>query len=179
MGRDYVPAGRGLYLVFWGQIVGLFAGFPLLGGIAYLASLALTVYGLYLAANSDEGYQTAMYLAMAGIVLGVLGLFWNHGALGSLVGIAQDIVGLMQVYFICGTTSQMLHEIGEHSEADRGTLVWRINLICYLAAIGMSALVFLMAPLAWVLAICTVIALLVAGILFLIFLWNSQKAFQR
>jgi hypothetical protein len=179
MGRDYVPAGRGLYLVFWGQIVGLFAGFPLLGGIAYLASLALTVYGLYLAANSDGGYQTAMYLAVAGIVLGVLDLFWGGGALGNFVGIAQDIVGLMQVYFICGTTAQMLHEIGEHSEADRGNLVWRINLICYLVAIGMSMLVFFLAPLAWVLAICTMAALLVAGVLFLFFLWNSQKAFQR
>ena len=179
MGRDYRSAGRGLYLVFWGQIVGLFSGVPGLGGIAELVSLVLTLYGLYLAANCDGGYQTAMYLTVAGIVLGVLGLFWSQGTMGNLVGIAQDVVALLQVYFICGTTAQLLYEIGESNEAGRGILVWRINLICYLVAIGLSLLLFLLAPLAWVLAICMMVALLVAGILFLIFLWNSQKVFQQ
>ena len=81
-------------------------------------------------------------------------------------------------YFVCTSVAETLRRTGSEEIAKSGDLVWKVNLICYLASILISvlALVPVLGVLAVVGSFVVTIAELVAAILYLIFLYKSSAA---
>ena len=61
---DKQTAGKGLYFIFWGQILSLLIFIPYLGILAMLAVFGLTMYGFYIAAKVYMGYHKALMMQL-------------------------------------------------------------------------------------------------------------------
>ena len=68
--------------------------------------------------------------------------------------------------------------IGHEDVARQGTMVWRINLVCYVVGIVFNVVAWIpvLNVLAGIAGIVIGIASLVAGILYMIFLYRSYQA---
>lgn len=179
MQDNYVTAGKGLQLMFWGTIVGLVGALvPGLGGFIALAGSVVVLYGLYTAMGAQENYKMAMYMAVANIALTVLGIFFKEGILGLLVDIAGTAVSFLEVYYICTATAALLSSKGDLAQADKAKLIITLNLIC-------SAVVIVFSLVAWIplvnmiaaaLVMVAGVVALVALVLQIIFYYKSSKS---
>lgn len=173
-GYNWSIAGSGLEKMFYGQILCLLTIIPLVGWIAGIAGLILFLVGLYQAAGADEGYRTAFYVEVAALVLSVLAVF--IGVLDILI----SILNLVLVYLVCTTTANLLMARGDPATAQRGMLVWKVNLVCMVVSVVCSILsiIPLVNLMALVVLIPTAIAGLVGGILYLMFLYGSYHSLK-
>lgn len=180
--RKYPNAAEGLRLMFIAQIVMIvgtvLALVPILGSIIIIAGGIVNLLGLYKAQTDDNGYQMAFYVSIAGIVVDVLRGIVGEGVLYTLLGIVASVLGLAVVYYVCITTSNLLHSIGEETLADKGVTVWRIYLAVGIVSIVCRVLSFVpvLNVLAMAVSVVAAIAQLVGYILYLIFLNGSSKA---
>lgn len=167
---DYTAAGRGLNKIFVGEILAILSFIPLLGGILALVGLILILVGLNEAAQAAEGYRTAFWLGIASIVAAVLSLFVPG------VGLVGDILSFIIVYLVCTTTANILDENGDPATAAKGRFVWKLYIVCTIIMVicGVLALIPGVVILAGLVLIPTVIASLVAGIQYLIFLYRAS-----
>lgn len=173
----------------------------LLGAAAGLLTLAALVR----AAREESGYRTALVLCVANLVLGVLSSVLLHwfiyflirilgtwavqivGALSALLSIAGLVLGLLILRQVCLTTAGLVED---PAVAARGIRAWRINLICTVAGIvltiAVSALFGGDLDMGKQLGLSTAVtlfisydvlpvALLVARVLYLHFLWQSAR----
>lgn len=173
----------------------------LLGAAAGLLTLAALVR----AAREASGYRAALGLCVANLVLGVLSSVLLHwfiyflirilgtwavqivGALSALLSIAGLVLGLLILRQVCLTTAGLVED---PAVAARGIRAWRINLICTVAGIvltiAVSALFGGDLDMGKQLGLSTAVtlfisydvlpvALLVARVLYLHFLWQSAR----
>lgn len=180
--RRYPNAAEGLRLMFIAQIV-IIVGtvlmlVPVVGIIVGLVGGIVNLLGLYKAQADDNGYQMAFYVSIAVVVVGVLRGIAGEGVLSMLLNIASIFLSLAVVYYVCITTSNLLHSIGEETLADKGVTVWRIYLAVGIVSIVCSVLLFVpvLNVLAMAVSVVAAIAQLVGYILYLIFLNGSSKA---
>lgn len=177
----YPNAANGLKLMFYGQIVtiiGMFLSWvPLVGLLIVLAGGIVNMVGLYKAGSDDQGYRTAFMLTIVGIVVNIVSSFAGNGFWGSMVNIISSVVSLAVIYFVCITTGNLLHSIGEDALSDRGHTVWMINLVCTVVAVVVTLLAYVpvLNILAALAAIVMVIVELVGYIMYLMFLNSSSK----
>ena len=176
----YPNASGGLKLMFTGEIltiVGAVLTIILIGPIISLIGSIVALVGLYRARQDDEGYNTAFTLSIVNIALSFVGMFFqDFGA--SLISIISSIIALAIMYYVCTTTSNLLHSVGEETVAARGQTVWNINIVCTVVSVLLSILVYvpLLNVLAAIGAVVVVIVELVGYILYLMFLYGSYKA---
>lgn len=167
---DYTTAGRGLNKVFIGEILAILSFIPLLGGILALVGLILVLVGLNEASAAADGYRTAFWLGIASIVVKVLSIVIP------LLGLVSSILAFVEVYLVCITTADILDETGDPATAAKGRFVWKLYIVCTVIIVVCSLLVLIpgVVILAALVMIPTVIATLVAGIQYLIFLYRAS-----
>lgn len=183
MYSDRKLAGKGLQYVFWG-VIAILAGtvlafVPLVGLVLLVAGMVCEIYGYLTAAKSDTGYMNAVFCLGGNVVVTILGGIVGPGLLGSLLDVVSGILSLAVVYFMCQTTGRLLEE-GYPDLAFRAAMLWKLYLACTVvgvvcAVLGVIPLIgFLAGILGWVVSLVK----LVAEVLYLIFLYQAQKALQ-
>lgn len=178
----YPNASSGLRLMFIGQILmivgALLAWVPLVGFLMILASPVLEIVGLYKAGGDDEDYKGALVFAVAILIVGLIGGFFQEGFLSRMLEVATSILNLLMVYSVCNTTSNLLHSIGDEEQSRRGETVIKIYAVC--TAISIVCRVLGIIPIiniaaALVSAIASLVQV-VGYVMYLLFLNGSSKA---
>lgn len=183
MYSDRKLAGKGLQFVVWGVIAALagriLAFVPLVGLALAVAGLVCQIYGYNIAAKSDPGYRSAVFCLIAGVVTLFLNRFIKFGTLANLFGVISNIFSLATVYFMCHTTGRLLES--DHPElAFRSVMLWKLYLACTLVGVvcALIALIPLIGILGGLLGWVVSLVMVVADVLYLIFLYQAQKALQ-
>ncbi len=184
---NYANAGAGLRKLFIAQIGSVVCSvllvIPLInlaGAIGALVFLILSLIGLNEAGKDIEGCKKAFQITIVQLALTVISIFTGSGILDTLVSAAVIITGFLSTYFVCSSVAAVLRTCSHDDIAAKGELVWKINLICYAARILVSLLsrIPLLNILAFPASIVVPIASLIAGILFIVFLYNSSEVLQ-
>lgn len=168
-----MTVSKALKWIFIAEILSIIGNF-VLGGILGIIAFVLNLLALYGAGKLEKGYNTAFVLSIVGIVLSVLSLI-NSVALSTIVSVVSTVVNLAILYFVITTTCKLLEAQGANDIAQKGVTVWKINLICAVAAVVLILLCLISLALAAILSVVAGIVALVGGILYLIFLYKSYN----
>ena len=182
---QYNNAGSGLNKLFIAQIGTVVSSvlllIPIVNLIALLAILGfliLSLVGLNEAGKDIAGCKTAFQLTAAELILNILSGILGSGILGTLISAASSVAGFLALYFVCSSVADVLRTRSHDDIASKGELVWKINLVCYAVEIVMSFLAHI--PLLNVLAVPAGIIIpvvtIIAGILYIVFLYKSSLA---
>lgn len=194
---------RALKWLFIAQLLSIVAMLPLVYNLRSLLGAAaglLTLAALVRAAREASGYRAALVLCAANLVLGALSsvlLRWFIyflirilgtwavqivGALSALLSMAGMVLGLLILRQICLTTAGL---VDDPSLAARGIRAWRINLICTVAVLLLTAAVSALfggdldvekqLGLSTAVTLLSAVAQLAARVLYLHFLWQSAR----
>ena len=113
MDRQKVKSGLGL--MFWGNIVALFAVIPILGVIAALVGGIMELIAIVNLRKQSENYNNAFWFTIAGIVLGLFA--GGDGLWGTAISILHGLATLGATYYICTATEECV-SIVSYEEAD-------------------------------------------------------------
>ena len=194
---------RALKWLFIAQLLSIVALLPLVYNLRSLLGAAaglLTLAALVRAAREASGYRAALVLCVGNLVLGVLSsvlLRWFIyflirilgtwavqivGALSALLSIAGMVLGLLILRQVCLTTAGL---VDDPAVAARGIRAWRINLICTVAVLLLTAAVSALfggdldvekqLGLSTAVTLLSAVAQLAARVLYLHFLWQSAR----
>lgn len=96
------------------------------------------------------------------------------------MSICSGILGLLTVYYVCMAASHLLSAKGDQACADKGGTVWKLYAVCTLVSIVCAVLVLV--PIiniaAALLLIIVALVMFVAGILYLVFLYQASQSLQ-
>lgn len=176
-------AGQGLMFVFTGQIVALFSFIPFLGFAALIIGAVISLYGLYTLSKATIDYKNAFTLTLVGMVIGILANFFSGGFMGGVLSILKNIVSFLVVYYVCTSTGHLLSGMNmaqAYTQAERARTIWMLYAVCMAISIacGLLSYIPIINIMAALVSVVTAIVQLVASILYLIFLYNSQKLLQ-
>lgn len=181
---QYTNAGQGLKKMFIAQIGSVICSvllfIPLINLIAMvgvLVFLIISLVGLNQAGKDIGGCQKAFQFTIAQLVLSVILNFAGNGFIATIVSVAYSVAGFLVTYFVCSSVAEVLRMRSYDDIASRGEMVWKINLVCYAVEIIVSVLSHI--PLLNILTgpagIILPVASLIAGILFITFLYRSSE----
>lgn len=176
--------GKGLYYLFIAELLSFLSLINILGWIVSVAAALISIYALYMIMKAEPKYRIAFYLTGLNVVFA---LFYSYCVLTEMSGTvimllqcAIYLINLLLVYFICKNTGKLLENI-DASLTERAALVWKI--VAFNDLLAMARALLADAPETiftadWMtpVAICVAIA---AGLLYLVFIWQSQKALQK
>lgn len=194
---------RALKWLFIAQLLSIVAMLPLVYNLRSLLGAAaglLTLAALVRAAREESGYRAALVLCVANLVLGAFSsvlLRWFIyflirmlgtwavqivGALSALLSMAGMVLGLLILRQICLTTAGL---VDDPSLAARGIRAWRVNLVCTVAVLLLTAAVSALfggdldvekqLGLSTAVTLLSAVAQLAARVLYLHFLWQSAR----
>lgn len=177
----YPNAANGLRLMFIGQILMiagvLLAWVPFVGFLLLIAAPFVELLGIYRAGDDDDNYRGALVFAVLALVINLISGFLSEGFLSSILDMASEVVGLLMVFSVCNTTSNLLHSIGQEALSQRGATVVKIYTACTAVSIVCQVL--------GIIPIINIAAALVAGVsslvmlvgyvMYLTFLYGSSK----
>lgn len=194
---------RALKWLFIAQLLSIVAMLPLVYNLRSLLGAAaglLTLAALVRAAREASGYRAALVLCVANLVLGAFSsvlLRWFIyflirmlgtwavqivGALSALLSMAGMVLGLLILRQVCLTTAGL---VDDPAVAARGIRAWRINLICTVAVLLLTAAVSALfggdldvekqLGLSTAVTLLSAVAQLAARVLYLHFLWQSAR----
>lgn len=185
--NQYPNAGAGLKQMFIAQVGAIIctvcALIPIINILAAIGAIVFAVIslvGLYNLGKDIEECKKAFILTIVGAIVNILAsLLAAVSVAGSLLSIAHMVISLLVVYFVCIPVSKVLSQIGATDAADLGQTVWKLNLVCYVASIVCSilALIPVLAVIGLLISIVVLIAALVGGIMYMVFLYKSYNAF--
>ena len=182
---QYKNAADGLKYKFIAELVSIACAIimivPLLGTIiglyGMIACSIVDVVALYIISKDIPRIRIAFVLAIVEIVVATA-----NAASGGflLLSLAKSAIGFLTVFFVCKALSESLAEHGALEIADKGELVWKLNLIC--TAIGMAVSILMYIPIlnllgALVSAITSIVSV-VASVIYFIFLYKSYKFYE-
>ena len=188
---DNFLVGKGLKLLFISQLLSVISNVMaegLLSGLVSLASTIVALVGLNTAAPAHPKFRTAFRLNIAAIVPFVVTMVLTALSKAELsfglitvllaVVILAVALGVWSVYLICTAAGEILTASGYATLAAKGVTVWKLCLVTYVAVIVfmLLAMVPFLLVIAGILVIGTVVAMLVGGILYMIFLYNAYHA---
>ena len=182
--QKYENASSGLKMVFIGAIGAIICGviliIPIIGTIiGGLVFLILSLIGLYKAGMDIDGCKKAFMCNIINLVISVLKTFLGAvPVLGLLLNLAGYVFSFLVVYLVCSSVAAVMRDMGHADIAANGELVYKINFVCYIATIVLSilAVIPLVNILAGLASIVVSIVILVAQILYMIFLYKSSNA---
>ena len=194
---------RALKWLFIAHLLSIVALLPLVYNLRSLLGAAaglLTLAALVRAAREASGYRAALGLCVANLVLGALSsvlLRWFIyflirilgtwavqivGVLSALLSPAGLVLGLLILRQVCLTTAGL---VDDPAVAARGIRAWRINLICTVAVLLLTAAVSALfggdldvekqLGLSTAVTLLSAVAQLAARVLYLHFLWQSAR----
>lgn len=186
--NQYDQAARGLQKMFIAQIGAVvctvLAAIPvvgLIGGTGAIVFAVVSMIGLYGAGKEIEGCKTAFILTMIDIGLSIIAaLVASSAVVAGIFSILDGILSYLTVYLVCTSVAEVLRGVGAGDVADKGVLVWKVNLGCFFAIVVISVLtVFpVLNAIAAVASILVALASIVAAILFMSFLYRSYQALR-
>lgn len=185
--QKYENASLGLKMVFIASIGAIICGViaiipiigTIIGGIGGLVFLIMSLIGLYKAGTDIDGCKKAFVCSIVQLVVNILKTFLGKvPVLGLLLSLAGYVVTFLVVYLVCSSVGAVMKDMGHEDIASNGTLVYKINFVCYIATIVLSvlAVIPLLNVIAWLGSIVISIVILVAEILYMIFLYKSSNA---
>lgn len=192
MQANHIIAGKALKLMFLGALIaligtaaGMIPGISAISGIATLVGGVMSLIGLIQAGPAHKRYSRAILMLIIGIVCAVVSTFViAGGTIGGSVGVilfgaalmmGVSVFGLLQNYFVCTATSELLREAGNDASAAKGDTAWKINAGCYVVIIVLT-LVSVFAPtIAGILSIITGIVSIVGSVIYVIFLKEGHE----
>lgn len=188
--------GQGLSILFWGAILcgagsvlamllsreGLSAGIVLAGDL-------VTLCGLFLMARTVGRYWTAFTCSVAQLFLWSVSHFavnlTSMPALSAAADVLSLLLSLLLVHCVCVTTSGLLDPLdrpGAKEAARRGREVWKLYLYSSITMMVCEIFILLLDSsisqmLLSIPALIAALIGLIASVLYLIFLFQSQKVF--
>lgn len=179
MDRQKVKSGLGL--MFWGNIVALFAVIPVVGWFALIAGGIMELVAIANLRKQSEKYSNAFWFTIAGIVLGLFN--GGDGLWGTAMSIFHGLATLGATYYICTATEECVSTVS-YEVADYCHSVCNWYVICMVISLAISAVMFvfsiipilgfIVAAIGSVALIVVAIFQLIASIRFLIMLWKCQ-----
>ena len=179
MDRQKVKSGLGL--MFWGNIVALFAVIPILGVIAALVGGIMELIAIVNLKAQSEKYNNAFWFTIIGIVLGLFA--GGDGLWGTAMSILHGLATLGATYYICTATEECVSKVS-YGVADycHSVCNWYVTCMVISLLIEVVMFVFSIIPLLGIIvtavgAIALVVVAifqLIASIRFLIMLWKCQ-----
>ena len=179
MDRQKVKSGLGL--MFWGNIVALFAVIPILGVIAALVGGIMELIAIVNLRKQSENYNNAFWFTIAGIVLVLFA--GGDGLWGTAISILHGLATLGATYYICTATEDCVRYVSyEVADYCRSVCNWYVICMVISLVIEVVMFVFSIIPLLGIIvtavgAIALVVVAifqLIASIRFLIMLWKCQ-----
>ena len=180
MDRQKVKSGLGL--MFWGNIVALFAVIPILGVIAALVGGIMELIAIVNLRKQSEKYNNAFWFTIAGIVLGLF--TGGDGLWGTAMSILHGLATLGATYYICTATEECVsivsYEVADycHSVCNWYVTCMVISLViecCDVCIFDNSDYLGIIVTAVGAIALVVVaIFQLIASIRFLIMLWKCQ-----
>ena len=97
-----------------------------------------------------------------------------------MLGMANTILSFLSVFYICKATAGILWGV-DQTLVSRAGLIWKLYGLCMVISLICELLMYIpiINILASIVTFIIAIVQLVAGILYLIFLWQSQKVLRR
>lgn len=192
---SYPNAAAGLKTVYQAKLVGLISIVLLIVPIVQIFAVAammiagfLALVGLYQCRKDDKGYRAAFILVIAGLVADlaselISGTEGIAGVCGNILSMADGILSLASLYFVCITTNRLLKEVDAAGNLiDRGIVVWKLNVICTVILIVCYLLRMIpgdITPIiAGYLAIFAVIAQIVGILLYIQYLRSAYRTLE-
>ena len=157
MDRQKVKSGLGL--MFWGNIVALFAGIPILGVIAALVGGIMELIAIVNLRKQSENYNNAFWFTIIGIVLGLFA--GGDGLWGTAMSILHGLATLGATYYICTATEECV------------SIVLVIEVVMFVFSI-IPLLGIIVTAVGAIALVVVAIFQLIASIRFLIMLWKCQ-----
>ncbi len=191
MQDNYVKAGSALRIMFVGQMVVIIAGvLSLRNGMGIIPSAVtlmgngLVFYGVFSARTAHVGYRYALYAQAVSLLCNLIGslLPEGHTTVLTVLSVIITIANPVALYFICSTSAKFLeHHGGEDALADRGNLVWKIAVACFVAdlacvAMGWTQMLDMFIAVAQVVIL---VARLVAYVLLVMFYYSASNALLK
>lgn len=181
MDRQKVKSGLGL--MFWGNIVALFAVIPILGVIAALVGGIMELIAIVNLRKQSEKYSNAFWLTIIAIILGFFTNGNDGGMWSTAINLLRGLATLGATYYICTATEECVSTVS-YEVADYCHSVCNWYVTCMVISLAISAamfvfsiipiLGFIVAAIGSVALIVVAIFQLVASIRFLIMLWKCQ-----
>lgn len=185
----YFDAQGGLKKLFAGTvgtlICNVVSAIPFLVMVAAVGSLLFTVlaiYGLYQAGKDIPGCKSAFLLYVIEFVvqifLSAFAFMPMGAAIASICVIAQAILDMVIIYLVCTSVSEVMIVKGHGDIANFGKNVWILSVIAYVIGIVITlmAKIPVIGIIAVLLGIIVAVVKIVAGVLYLIFLYRSSEA---
>ena len=187
--NSYFDAQGGLKKLFAGTIgtlvCNVISQIPLLGMVAAVGSLlftALAIYGLFQAGKDIPGCKSAFLLYVIAFVVQIFAsafAFMSIGAaIASICVIVQALLDMVIIYLVCTSVSEVMIVKGRGDIANFGKVVWILTVVSY--AIGIVTTLMAKIPVLGLIVVLLgfIIAVvkIVAGILYLVFLYRSSEA---
>lgn len=172
---NYGVVGKGLRLVFLGQILGILSIFPIIS----LIGVVLLLIGLYLAGKGEARLRPAFMCGIAELLVAVLSA-WTPSVILTIAVAALDV---LVIYYLCVVTSSMLDTLGKTQTAQWGRVVWKIYLIG-IALLNILSMVLTSGGIALWNTVYLVVAVnlgcrFVITLILLLHLYNVYSAFEE
>lgn len=174
----YPDAGAGLrkmYVSFIGMIVCIVpAMIPIINILALIVMIFFFVYnmvGMFQAGKDIGGCKIAAIIQAVAFASGIIENFVNLPPLAtSILSLAGSIMGLIGVYLVCHSVSEVMMELNAYSVAKQGKRAWLIYLVCNILIVVFgillgSTLVFAMRGVTASAASITTLVFLLFGII--------------
>ena len=181
MDRQKVKSGLGL--IFWGNIVALFAVIPILGVIAALVGGIMELIAIVNLRKQSEKYSNAFWLTIISIILGFFTNGNDGGMWSTAINLLRGLATLGATYYICTATEDCVRYVSyEVADYCRSVCNWYVICMVISLVIEVVMFVFSIIPLLGIIvtavgAIALVVVAifqLIASIRFLIMLWKCQ-----
>lgn len=160
------------------SVVAIIPFIGIIGVIGSLVFLIISLIGLNNAGKDIEGCKTAFTLRIVQLIVSMIGSFIGGTVIAIII---NNILALFIIRAVCLSVADVLDTLQYSEIADKGRLVWKINLVCYVIAIILAVLElipFVGIVFAVLGGIISAVLSLIAGILYIIFLSKSYKALE-
>lgn len=160
------------------SIVGsLLVWIPFIGNLPVIVAAALEIAGIYKAGGDDKNYRGALVFAFAVLVVSVISGALGESVISGVLEAGNEVLSLLLVYSVCGTTSSLLRSIGQDAISGRGNTVIKIYAGC--TVVFLVCRVLSVVPIinlaAGVMSAAASIVEVVGYVMFLLFLYDSSK----
>lgn len=188
MDKHFIPqkrmVGKGLYYLFIAEVCSFLSVLPVAGPAIAVASSMIAIYALYIMSKADIDYRFPFLLTIGNMVLSLSYSYVMMSGLsqtaGTLLQCAIYAVRLVMVYFICTRTTKYFKNM-DAVLLERTSMVWKIFLFSNLLEIARALLATAPATLftSELMDLISICVSIFASVMFLMFLWKSQRILQK
>ena len=166
-----------------GAVIGV-GIFGIAAGVLAIISFILNLVGINRASKDEEAFKTALYAALAGIVISVIGTFTKEGSfLNGLLDTLNGVCDLLVTFMVCQGVVNLAGKLEDTAVAEKGKSVQKLLLTVWIIVIVVRLIVAILGGttaglLAGILAIVAGVIAIVAYFLYLGLLSKAKKMLE-